>query len=71
MTDASAMHELDARSPHPERGDAVARARSAVLAAIGAGDASTKALWWHHYRVARAEALAAGDERGVLRLVSG
>ena len=71
MTDASSLHELDTHSPHTEVGDAVERTRHAALAAIEAGDASTKALWWQQYRVARAEALAAGNAPGVLRLVRG
>ena len=71
MTDASSLHELAAHVAHVERDDAVERARRAVLAAIEARDASTKALWWHHYRVARAVALDAGSERHVLRLVRG
>ena len=71
MTDASSLHDHDARPPHPEIANAADRVRRAVLAAVEAGDASTKALWWHQYRLARAEALAIGKRRRLLRLVRG
>jgi hypothetical protein len=46
--------------------------RSAVLAAIAASDADTKASWWNRYRAARADALASlGERPSLLRVVRG
>jgi len=71
MAGTSSLYD-EGRDSHAElRPGPDADVRDAVLAAIEAPDADAKALWWHRYRVARAEALARRTGNRLLHVVRG